>query len=251
MDMIGYGIVVVISMNGIILKKCKILQLFLIFIDMPYNVRHFKGQERPYCVYNKNTGKKKGCTTKNKLRAYLAALNIHAREKDEQVEQLKGYIKSAIKEMMNEDITSLAVDNRPIVGKIENVLRVNRGFPFDEKEISALVSKQNKIGAVDWNTDRTEATIVSDNIKNVIKKLSENPKDPDNKNFIYAIFYALIPTKIEDPSVAKTPEKQSKDTENPENLVYTKLSQPFDDANQAVKGRIFSSFIDKLELNKD
>jgi hypothetical protein len=45
---------------------------------MPYSYKLVNGK---YEVYKKDTGKKVGTTTKQNLKAYLAALHIHSKEK--------------------------------------------------------------------------------------------------------------------------------------------------------------------------
>lgn len=48
----------------------------------PYEVRKDGPEEMPYCVYNSATGERVGCTTKEKLNDYLAALHMHMPESE-------------------------------------------------------------------------------------------------------------------------------------------------------------------------
>jgi hypothetical protein len=218
---------------------------------MPYTYRK---EGNKYCVYNKNTGKKVGCTT-GSIKKYLAAL--HANVHDSKTEQLKEGIKSLIKQILNE-AENVVMRSKIVNDKFENVLNNNVGLPFDTKEKQTILFKQGKFGVKSSiQKNGTEIKIaISDMFNNnkvtILKKL-KNISDPNT--FVYAAFFTVLPTEEpEEPeedtetSQEKSPEeKKAEEKKKPENKVYIKLSQPFENTDNN-KLDILGDFFEQLEL---
>jgi hypothetical protein len=224
---------------------------------MPYS---YKKEGDKYCVYRKDTGKKVGCTTKDKLKKYLAALHFHANEKDSKTEQLKEGIRKLIYEVIEESenvIMRTKVEN----DNIENVLNKNVGIPFDDKEKQEVVFKQGELGiksTIQRNGTEIKfstSDMFGNNKINVIKKL-KNMSDPNT--LLYANFFTVIPTdnsaaedKPEQSAQAPAPKPAEPTPQKPEEVkkdkVYIKLSQPFDERGSE-KLDILGDFLQQIEI---
>lgn len=200
---------------------------------MPYT---YKKIGNKYCVYNKNTGKKIGCTT-GSIKKYLAAL--YANAPDAKKEELKNKIKKIIKEILIEQDNPIMI-SRIEKGTLESILNKNVGIPFDDKEKQEVIFKQGPIGVKSLinptNTEIKFATsdIFENNKINVIKKL-KNMSDPTT--LVYASFFTILPKSVDG---------DIKDNKKiPE--VHIKLSQPFID-NKTEKLDILGDFIQQLDI---
>jgi hypothetical protein len=214
---------------------------------MPYTYRK---EGNKYCVYNKNTGKKVGCTT-GSIKKYLSAL--HANVPDSKTEQLKECIKTLIKQILKESenvVMRTKIEN----DKLENVLNKNVGMTFDSKERQEIIFKQGTLGVKSTilknGTEIKFSTsdMFGNNKVNVIKKL-KNMSDP--KTLVYANFLSVVPMESEEskeseqsnqesPEATKTPKKEKE-------KVYIKLSQPFDDKSSD-KLDILGDFMQQMEV---
>ena len=206
---------------------------------MPYT---YKKVGDKYCVYNKNTGKKIGCTS-GSIKKYLAAL--HANVPDAKNEKLKEGIKKIIRQFLKEDenvIMRTKVEN----DKIENLLNKNVGIPFDSKEKQEIIFKQGALGiksTIQRNGTEIKfstSDMFGNNKVNVIKKL-KNMSDPNT--LVYANFFSSIPTNTETP---ETEQPQQSAPEQEPSKTYIKLSQPFEDKGSE-KLDILGDFIQQLD----
>ena len=161
------------------------------------------------CIYNKDTGKKMGCT-KGSVKRYLAALyaNIPDAKKNEIKSKLKEVLRKSLKEtLLSETANSIDSD---VTLKAE--LTKNKGINFEQFEINKI-KEIVKINNED--TDRGmelsfEKTIGENTFYFVIKKLI-NEADSSKTSFKYIIFY------VEKKNAASLEEKT---------IVYSKLSDP-------------------------
>lgn len=204
---------------------------------MPYS---YKKEGDKNCIYNKNTGKKIGCTTKS-IKDYLAAL--HANVPDSKTDQLKTGLKSMIREILKEDeniIMRTKIEN----DKIKNVLDKNVGLPFDAKEKQEIIFKQGSLGiksTIQRNGTEVKFSVsdmFGNNKINVVKKL-KNMSDPNT--LVYASFFTVAPT--EEPQGQGSEKSQDKDDDK----VYIKLSQPFVDKSSE-KLDVLGDFLQQLEI---
>jgi hypothetical protein len=208
---------------------------------MPYT---YKKEGNKYCVYNKNTGKKVGCTTKS-IKQYLSAL--HANVPDSTTEELKEGIKSIIRSMLKEEeqaIMRSKVEN----DSIENVLNRNVGIPFDQKEKQEVIFKQGEMGlksTIQRNGTEIKfstSDMFGNNKLNIIKKL-KNMSDPNT--LVYASFFTV--SNSGDEQEKPQAGQQSAQPKPEEKKTHMKLSQPFEDKGSE-KLDILGDFIQQLDI---
>jgi hypothetical protein len=209
---------------------------------MPYT---YKKVGNKTCVYNKNTGKKVGCTT-GPIKKYLAAL--YANVKDSKTEQLKRGIKSLIKEVLLE-AENVIMRTKVVDGTLDSVLNSNVGLPFDNKEKQTILFKQAALG-IKSNISRNNTEIkfstsdmFNNNKINVVKKL-KNMSDPDT--LVYATFFTVMPMESEEPKETDKANDAKDSIKNTKNKVYIKISQPFVDKSND-KLDILGDFIQQLD----
>lgn len=219
---------------------------------MPYT---YKKEGNKYCVYNKNTGKKVGCT-KGSIKKYLGAL--HANVPDAKQEELKSHIKSLVKELLKEE-ESRIMRVKAVKDELNNVLNKNVGLAFDNEEKRTILFKQGTMGIKstiqrkgnEESIKFSTTDMYGNNKINIIKKL-KNMSDP--ATCVYANFFSVLPTEpedVEDKKSTEQPSQQNKqaekkpEKEKPE--VYIKLSQPFDDT-KFDKITILGDFIQQLDI---
>jgi hypothetical protein len=211
---------------------------------MPYT---YKKVGNKTCVYNKNTGKKVGCTT-GPIKKYLSAL--YANVPDSTTEQLKNSIKSLIKEILTET-EKIVMRTKVVNDKIENVLNDNVGLPFDSKEKQTILFKQGTLG-VKSNIQKngtevkfSTSDMFNNNKINILKKL-KNMSDPST--LVYASFFTAIPTEPEEESQPQqdTAAQQPSVKKEEKSKVYIKISQPFVDKSND-KLDILGDFIQQLD----
>ena len=163
------------------------------------------------CIYNKDTGKKMGCT-KGSVKRYLAALyaNIPDAKKNEIKSKLKEVLRKSLKEtLLSETANSIDSD---VTLKAE--LTKNKGINFEQFEIDKIIDTL-KFDINKEDTDRGmelsfEKTIGENTFYFVIKKLI-NESDGSKTSYKYIIFY------VEKKNAASLEEKT---------IVYSKLSDP-------------------------
>ena len=163
------------------------------------------------CIYNKDTGKKMGCT-KGSVKRYLAALyaNVPDAKKNEIKSKLKEVLRKSLKEtLLSETANSIDSD---VTLKAE--LTKNKGINFEQFEIDKIIDTL-KFDINKEDTDRGmelsfEKTIGENTFYFVIKKLI-NESDGSKTSYKYIIFY------VEKKNAASLEEKT---------IVYSKLSDP-------------------------
>lgn len=202
---------------------------------MPYK---YKKEGNRYCVYNKNTNKKIGCTS-GSIKKYLSAL--YANVPDSVKEELKEKIKNIIKEIINEQDNPLMISYTE-QNTLQNVLNKNVGLPFDDNEKRSVILTQGSLGVKSLiNSTNTEikfatSDLFENNKINVIKKL-KNMSDPTT--LVYASFFTIL---------EKSKEIEVDTNEKPEPpKVHIKLSQPFIDKSSE-KLDILEDFIKQLDI---
>ena len=182
----------------------KVIKILDIYTIMPYKI---VGK----CIYNKDTGKKMGCT-KGSVKRYLAAL--HANVTNEQKIQIKSKLKEVLRKSLKETLLSENAEFQKDNVKIKDELSKNQGINFEQFEIDKIKQASN-IPINKENTDRGmelsfEKNIGENTFYFVIKKLI-NQADTSKTSFKYIIFYVEI--------------KNPDDLDKP-STVYPKLSEP-------------------------
>ena len=182
----------------------KVIKILDIYTIMPYKI---VGK----CIYNKDTGKKMGCT-KGSVKRYLAAL--HANVTNEQKIQIKSKLKEVLRRSLKETLLSENAEFQKDNVKIKDELSKNQGIDFEQFEIDKIKQASN-IPINKENTDRGmelsfEKNIGENTFYFVIKKLT-NQADTSKTSFKYIIFYVEI--------------KNPDDLDKP-STVYSKLSEP-------------------------
>ena len=180
----------------------KVIKILDIYTIMPYKI---VGK----CIYNKDTGKKMGCT-KGSVKKYLAAL--HANIPDSQKIQIKSKLKEVLRRSLKETLLSETANSEVSDVTLKAELTKNKGINFEQFEINKI-KEIVKINNED--TDRGmelsfEKTIGENTFYFVIKKLI-NEADSSKTSFKYVIFY------VEKKNAASLEEKT---------IVYSKLSDP-------------------------
>ena len=180
----------------------KVIKILDIYTIMPYKI---VGK----CIYNKDTGKKMGCT-KGSVKRYLAAL--HAYVTNEQKIQIKSKLKEVLRRSLKETLLSETANSEVSDVTLKAELTKNKGINFEQFEINKI-KEIVKINNED--TDRGmelsfEKTIGENTFYFVIKKLI-NEADSSKTSFKYIIFY------VEKKNAASLEEKT---------IVYSKLSDP-------------------------
>ena len=180
----------------------KVIKILDIYTIMPYKI---VGK----CIYNKDTGKKMGCT-KGSVKRYLAAL--HANVTNEQKIQIKSKLKEVLRRSLKETLLSETANSEVSDVTLKAELTKNKGINFEQFEINKI-KEIVKINNED--TDRGmelsfEKTIGENTFYFVIKKLI-NQADTSKTSFKYIIFYVEI--------------KNPDDLDKP-STVYSKLSEP-------------------------
>jgi len=161
------------------------------------------------CIYNKDTGKKMGCT-KGSVKRYLAAL--YANVPDAKKNEIKSKLKEVLRRSLKETILSETANSIDSDVTLKAELTKNKGINFEQFEIDKI-KEIVKINNED--TDRGmelsfEKTIGENTFYFVIKKLI-NEADSSKTSFKYIIFY------VEKKNAASLEEKT---------IVYSKLSDP-------------------------
>ena len=161
------------------------------------------------CIYNKDTGKKMGCT-KGSVKRYLAAL--YANVPDAKKNEIKSKLKEVLRRSLKETILSETANSIDSDVTLKAELTNNKGINFEQFEINKI-KEIVKINNED--TDRGmelsfEKTIGENTFYFVIKKLI-NEADSSKTSFKYIIFY------VEKKNAASLEEKT---------IVYSKLSDP-------------------------
>ena len=182
----------------------KVIKILDIYTIMPYKI---VGK----CIYNKDTGKKMGCT-KGSVKRYLAAL--HANVTNEQKIQIKSKLKEVLRKSLKETLLSENAEFQKDNVKIKDELSKNQGINFEQFEIDKIKQASN-IPINKENTDRGmelsfEKNIGENTFYFIIKKLI-NQADTSKTSFKYIIFYVEI--------------KNPDDLDKP-STVYSKLSEP-------------------------
>lgn len=177
------------------------------------------------CIYNKDTGKKMGCT-KGSVKRYLAAL--HANVPDAKKNEIKGKLKEVLRRSLKEVLLNENAEFQKDNVKIKDELSKNQGINFEQFEIDKIKQAAN----IPINKEETnrgmelsfEKNIGENTFYFVIKKLI-NQADSSKTSFKYIIFYVEI--------------KNPDDLDKPA-TVYSKLSEP-------IKALIDN---DKTDLNR-
>ena len=180
----------------------KVLKIIDIYTIMPYKI---VGK----CIYNKDTGKKMGCT-KGSVKRYLAAL--HANIPDSHKNEIRTKLKEILRRSLKETLLSETANSEVSDVTLKAELTKNKGINFEQFEINKI-KEIVKINNED--TDRGmelsfEKTIGENTFYFVIKKLI-NEADSSKTSFKYIIFY------VEKKNAASLEEKT---------IVYSKLSDP-------------------------
>ena len=218
---------------------------------MPYTYKKFGDK---YCVFNKDTGKKMGCTDGNKtsLKKYLAGLYANAEEAKR--EELKENIKRLIKQMINE-VENVIMRSKIVNDSIENIVKKDIGLPFDTKEKQEVILKQGTLGIKSTITNNnteikfSTSDMFGNNKINVIKKL-KNMSDP--KTLVYANYFSVVPEEPEEEKPESQPQQGQQPQQKPEEKkkkekTYVKLSQPFEDKDTNKLG-ILGDFMQSMEI---
>ena len=180
----------------------KVIKILDIYTIMPYKI---VGK----CIYNKDTGKKMGCT-KGSVKKYLAAL--HANIPDSQKIQIKSKLKEVLRRSLKETLLSETANSEVSDVTLKAELTKNKGINFEQFEIDKI---KEIVLINNEDTDRGmelsfEKTIGENTFYFVIKKLI-NEADSSKTSFKYIIFY------VEKKNAASLEEKT---------IVYSKLSDP-------------------------
>ena len=140
------------------------------------------------CIYNKDTGKKMGCT-KGSVKRYLAALyaNIPDAKKNEIKSKLKEVLRKSLKETLLSETANSEVNDVTLKAELTK----NKGINFEQFEIDKIIDTL-KFDINKEDTDRGmelsfEKTIGENTFYFVIKKLI-NESDSSKTSFKYIIF---------------------------------------------------------------
>lgn len=217
---------------------------------MPYS---YKKIGNKYCVFNKNTGKKMGCTHGDKasLKRYLTALYINAKES--KTEQLKEGIKNIIRELLKEGNTVI-MRSKIVNEPIDSIIKKDIGLKFDDKEKQEVKFKEGTLGIkaiiINNNTEIKFSTsdMFGNNKVNIIKKLRNMS---DSNTLVYVNYFSAVPQeseeKPEQPPKNSTQPQEPKSKPEEKSKTYVKISQPFDDKGTD-KLDILNDFLNILDI---
>ena len=158
----------------------KVLKIIDIYTIMPYKI---VGK----CIYNKDTGKKMGCT-KGSVKKYLAAL--HANIPDSQKNEIRTKLKEIFRKSFANSINETAELNKKNV-KFRDELNKNQGLdfkPFEVAKIAEITGPVNNKNAGSGMELSFDKEFNENTIKFVIKKLT-NEEDDTKNSFKYGVWY--------------------------------------------------------------
>ena len=194
---------------------------------MPYRI---KGK----CIYNKDTGKKLGCT-KGSVKRYLAALyaNVPDAKKNEIRTKLKEILRRELKPIL--ETAELSKDNV----KLRDELNKNQGIEFKPYEIAKIaevtgpVNNKNVGSGPELSFDKE---IGENTIKFIVKKLV-NEEDDTKDSFKYGVWY--------------TEYKNEEDFEKPSAEIRYKLSDPIPNSTGEgeIKNKLYNFMKDAIKVN--
>lgn len=194
---------------------------------MPYRI---KGK----CIYNKDTGKKLGCT-KGSVKRYLAALyaNVPDAKKNEIRTKLKEILRRELKPIL--ETAELSKDNV----KLRDELNKNQGIEFKPYEIAKIaevtgpVNNKNVGSGPELSFDKE---IGENTIKFIVKKLV-NEEDDTKDSFKYGVWY--------------TEYKNEEDFEKPSTEIRYKLSDPIPNSTGEgeIKNKLYNFMKDAIKVN--
>ena len=194
---------------------------------MPYRIQ---GK----CIYNKDTGKKLGCT-KGSVKRYLAALyaNVPDAKKNEIRTKLKEILRRELKPIL--ETAELSKDNV----KLRDELNKNQGIEFKPYEIAKIaevtgpVNNKNVGSGPELSFDKE---IGENTIKFIVKKLV-NEEDDTKDSFKYGVWY--------------TEYKNEEDFEKPSAEIRYKLSDPIPNSTGEgeIKNKLYNFMKDAIKVN--
>ena len=194
---------------------------------MPYRIQ---GK----CIYNKDTGKKLGCT-KGSVKRYLAALyaNVPDAKKNEIRTKLKEILRRELKPLF--ETAELSKDNV----KLRDELNKNQGIEFKPYEIAKIaevtgpVNNKNVGSGPELSFDKE---IGENTIKFIVKKLV-NEEDDTKDSFKYGVWY--------------TEYKNEEDFEKPSAEIRYKLSDPIPNSTGEgeIKNKLYNFMKDAIKVN--
>ena len=194
---------------------------------MPYRI---KGK----CIYNKDTGKKLGCT-KGSVKRYLAALyaNVPDAKKNEIRIKLKEILRRELKPIL--ETAELSKDNV----KLRDELNKNQGIEFKPYEIAKIaevtgpVNNKNVGSGPELSFDKE---IGENTIKFIVKKLV-NEEDDTKDSFKYGVWY--------------TEYKNEEDFEKPSAEIRYKPSYPIPNSTGEgeIKNKLYNFMKDAIKVN--
>ena len=206
----------------------KVLKIIDIYTIMPYKI---VGK----CIYNKDTGKKMGCT-KGSVKKYLAAL--HANIPDAKKNEIRTKLKEIFRKSFANSINETAELNKKNV-KFRDELNKNQGLDFKPFEVSKIaeitgpVNNKNAGSGMELSFDKE---FNENTIKFVIKKLT-NEEDDTKNSFKYGVWY--------------TEYQNEEDFEKLSAEVRYKLSDPItnDTGEGEIKNELYSFIKDAIKIN--
>ena len=206
----------------------KVLKIIDIYTIMPYKI---VGK----CIYNKDTGKKMGCT-KGSVKKYLAAL--HANIPDSQKNEIRTKLKEIFRKSFANTINETAELNKKNV-KFRDELNKNQGLdfkPFEVAKIAEITGPVNNKNAGSGMELSFDKEFNENTIKFVIKKLT-NEEDDTKNSFKYGVWYP--------------PYENEDDFDKPSAEVRYKLSDPItnDTGEGEIKNELYSFIKDAIKIN--
>lgn len=194
---------------------------------MPYRIQ---GK----CIYNKETGRKIGCT-KGSVKKYLAALyaNVPDAKKNEIRTKLKEIFRRELKPLF--ETAELSKANV----KLRDELNKNQGVDFKQYEIAKIaevtgpVNNKNVGSGMELSFDKE---IGENTIKFIVKKLV-NEEDDTKDSFKYGVWY--------------TEYKNEEDFDKPLSEVRYKLSDPIPNSTGEgeIKNKLYNFMKDVIKVN--
>lgn len=194
---------------------------------MPYRIQ---GK----CIYNKDTGKKLGCT-KGSVKRYLAALyaNVPDAKKNEIRTKLKEILRRELKPLF--ETAELSKDNV----KLRDELNKNQGIEFKPYEIAKIaevtgpVNNKNVGSGPELSFDKE---IGENTIKFIVKKLV-NEEDDTKDSFKYGVWY--------------TEYKNEEDFDKPSSEIRYKISDPIPNSTGEgeIKNKLYNFMKDAIKVN--
>ena len=187
------------------------------------------------CIYNKDTGKKMGCT-KGSVKKYLAAL--HANVPDAKKNEIRKKLTEIFRRSFGKPITETAELNKKNV-KFRDELNKNQGIDFKPFEISTVVditgpvNNKNVGSGMELSFDKE---FNENTIKFVVKKLA-NQDDEEKNSFKYGVWY--------------TEYQNEDDFDKPSTEVRYKISDPIPNniGEGENKNKLFKFIKDSIRIN--